>query len=106
MYSPELMEGKGDPGYGLAAEELEERVSELERLVDALDRAPDGELVQILDRAVGLLGEINAGLEASLSSSGEGAEDLGNLLERADFGPFDDALEDLERGGSGGTEQV
>lgn len=101
MYSPELMEENRDQRAAPAAEELGERVSELEGLVDALGRAPDGDLVWILDRAVGLLGEINTGLEASFSSVREGSEDLGRLLERVDFGPFDAALEELESEGPG-----
>lgn len=114
MYSPEPMEGKRRESVPEAGE-LEERVTELEGLVEALGRAPEGELVRILDRAVGLLGEINAGLEKGLSSAEAGAQDLGNLLERVDFGPFDAALEELERGedlgslpdsGSGGTDQA
>ncbi len=104
MYSPELMEEREDQ---LAApENLEERVSELEGLVNALHHAPDGDLARILGRAVGLLEEINTGLEASLSSAREGSENLGDLLERTDFGPFDAALEDLERGDSGSPERA
>lgn len=83
---------------------LEERLAELERLAEELEGVPDAEVVGVLDRAVALLAEVNARIEAGLSSAEGEARELGDLLERVDFGPFDAALKDLERppGGPGG----
>ncbi len=95
MYSPGPMEGGardlGDLGN------LEEKVGELERLADGLQGVPDGELVGALDEAVGLLREINAGIEAELDAAGEGAWEASALLDSLGFGPFDEALAELER---------
>lgn len=83
---------------------LEEQLSELERLAEELEGVPDSEVVGVLDRAVALLAEVNARVEAGLASAEGEARELGNLLEEIDFGPFDAALENLERppGGPGG----
>lgn len=83
---------------------LEERLAELERIAEELEGVPDSEVVGVLDRAVALLAEVNARIEAGLSSAEGGAREIGDLLERVDFGSFDAALEDLERppGGPGG----
>jgi hypothetical protein len=78
---------------------LEERIGKLEGLADALGSVPDGELVETLNRAVGLLAEINSELEDALRDAGEEAREVGELLGRMDFGPFDAALEELERRG-------
>ena len=75
---------------------LEERLAELEKLVEELEGVPDPEVVGVLDRAVALLEEVNAGIEAGLLSAESKARELGDLLERVDFGPFDAALENLE----------
>ena len=100
MYSPGSMNG----GQGADVGRLEERVAELEKLVEELEGVPDSEVVGILDRAVALLAEINARLEAGLISAEGEARELGDLLERVDFASFDATLEDLERpsGGAGG----
>ncbi|MCA1731012.1 MAG: hypothetical protein LC751_16930 [Actinobacteria bacterium] len=76
---------------------LEERLAQLERLAEELEGVPDSEVVGVLDRAVALLAEVNARIEAGLSSAEGEAREIGDLLERVDFGPFDAALEDLER---------
>ena len=89
---------------------LEERLAELERLAEELEGVPDEEVVNTLDRAVALLAEVNARIEAGLSSAEGDTQELGALLERVDFGPFDAALDDLQGpselerppGGSGG----
>ncbi len=101
MYSPGPMNGKQRAN----ADRLEERLAELEKLVEELDGAPDPEVVVIFDRAVALLAEVNARLEAGLLEAEGEARELGDLLEEVDFGPFDAALEDLERPseGSGGS---
>ena len=75
---------------------LQERLAELEKLVEELEGVADPEVVDLLDRAVALLEEVNAGIEASLLSAEGEARELGDLLERVDFGPFDAALENLE----------
>lgn len=75
-------------------EGLEARVEELERLADALGAAPDEELVGMLGRAVALVSEINASVEAALRSAGEEARELEELAGRIDFGAFDAALAD------------
>jgi hypothetical protein len=84
---------------------LEERLSELEKLAEELEGVPDSGVVDILDRAVALLAEVNARVEANLSEVEGEARELGDLLEEIDFGPFDAALENLERpsGGPGGS---
>ncbi len=105
LYSPEPVEEGARKGDGRAAvERLEERLAELERLAEALDGVPDEEVVGVLERAVALLAEVNAGLEQGLRASEGEARELGDLLERVDFGPFDEALERVERpsGGAGG----
>jgi hypothetical protein len=77
--------------------ELDEKVGELERIADSLSGVPDEELVGTLNAAVDLLGEINARIEARLDAAGTESQEIGGLLEGADFGPFDEALEDAER---------
>jgi hypothetical protein len=75
---------------------LEERVEELEGLADALANAPDEELVNVLNRAVSLIGEVNAGIEAGIRSADEGTSGIGGSLDRAEFGDFDAALGEFE----------
>ena len=77
-------------------EHLEERLAELEKLVEELEDVSEAEVVGVLDRAVALLKEVNAGIEAGLLSVEGEAQELGDLLERVDFGPFDAALRNLE----------
>jgi hypothetical protein len=100
MYSPEPMNDGREAEIG----RLEERLAELERLAEELEGAPDAEVVGVLDRAVALLAEINARIEDGLSEAEGETRELGDLLEKVDFGPFDAALEELERpsGGPGG----
>ncbi len=100
MYSPEPM----DSGREIDVQRLEEQLSELEKLAEELEGVPDSEVVGVLDRAVALLAEVNARVEAGLASAEGEARELGDLLEEIDFGPFDAALENLERppGGPGG----
>lgn len=94
MYSPGPMEDRGEtPEIGT----LEEKVGELERIADALGGVPDEDLAGTLDEAVRLLGEINTRLEAGIGAAEEGSRETGALLEGIDFGPFDEALETLER---------
>jgi hypothetical protein len=92
MYSPNLMDGGRRADVG----RLEERLAELEKLIEELEGVPDPEVVGVLHRAVALLEEVNAGIEAGLLSAEGEAREIGDLLERVDFGPFDAALEDFE----------
>ena len=78
-------------------QELDEKVVELERLADSLGGVPDEELVGSLNAAVELLAEINAGIEAWLDAAGAESQEIGGILEGVDFGPFDEALKDVER---------
>ena len=78
-------------------QELDEKVVELERLADSLGGVPDEELVESLNAAVELLGEINAGIEVWLDAAGAESQEIGGILEGVDFGPFDEALKDVER---------
>ncbi len=94
MYSAEPMEDRGKQQDDLVG--LEEKVGELENLTDALDDVPEQELVGILNEAVELLAEINAGLEARLDTAGDESREIGTLLGHVDFGPFDEAMEDHE----------
>jgi hypothetical protein len=77
--------------------ELEEKVGELERLADSLGTVPDEELVGALNRAVELLREINARIEMGLDAAGDESREIGAVIERLDLGPFDEALEEIER---------
>ncbi|HKH10886.1 MAG TPA: hypothetical protein VKA73_07055 [Rubrobacter sp.] len=78
-------------------EELGVKVDELERLAGTLGDVPDEELADTLAEAVRVLGEINARIEASVEAAGEESREADSLLSGVDFGPFDEALEDLER---------
>ena len=91
MYSPNPMQDRRE------TPDLEEKIGELERLADALGDVPDEELVGTLNRAVQLLREINAGIETELAAAGDESGEFGALIERLDLGPFDEALEELER---------
>jgi hypothetical protein len=85
-------------------EELKVRVDELERLAGSLGDVPDEDLADALADAVRVLGEINARIEARVEAAGEESREADSLLSGVDFGPFDEALEDLERreGGAAG----
>jgi hypothetical protein len=85
-----------DGRRGAGVEHLEERLAELEKLVEELEVVSESEVVGVLDRAVALLEEVNAGIEAGLLSVEGEARELGDLLERVDFSPFDAALRNLE----------
>lgn len=79
-----------------AIEGLEGKVSELETLADSLETVPDEEAVEMLGRAVELLGEINAGIESNLRSVRQEDRAIGEILDNVDFGPFDEALEEIQ----------
>ena len=93
-----------DGGGEIDVRSLEERLSELEKLAEELEGVPDSEVVDVLGRAVALLAEVNARVEAGMASTEGEVRELGDLLEEIDFGQFDASLENLERpsGGPGG----
>jgi hypothetical protein len=94
MYSPGPMGDRREmPDLG----ELEEKVGELERLADSLGGVPDEELAGTLDRAVELLREINTRIETGLAAAGNESREIGAIIDGLDLGPFDEALEELER---------
>ena len=78
-------------------EELGAKVDELERLAGSLGDVPDEDLADTLAEAVRVLGEINARIEARVERAGREAREADSLLSGADFGPFDEALGELER---------
>ncbi len=84
-------------------DELAKQVDELERLAGALGDVPDEDLAETLADAVRVLGEINARIEARVEAAGRETREADSLLSGVDFGPFDEALEELERreGGAG-----
>ena len=75
--------------------DIEARLEELEEIATALADVPDEELSGKLERAVTLLREINAGIEARARSAGEDAGEAGRLLEGIDLAPFDAAMKEL-----------
>ena len=87
----------GDLNAAPDRRELEEKVGELERIADSLAAVPDEELLGTLNAAVELLTEINTGIEARLDAAGTESREIGGLLDGVAFGPFDEALADLER---------
>jgi hypothetical protein len=93
-----------DGGGEIDVRSLEERLSELEKLAEELEGVPDSGVVDLLDRAVTLLEEVNKRMEAGLASTEGEVREIGDFLEEIDFGPFDAVLENLERpsGGPGG----
>ena len=96
MYSPAPMEPeRSKRGADLAA--VEERLSRLEKLAENLETVPDGEITGVLEEATALLGEVNARIEKGIEASEKEAHELGDLLREVDFGPFDRALEDMEK---------
>jgi hypothetical protein len=94
-----------DGGRGVNnIESLAERLAELEKLVEELEDVSGSGVVDVLDQAVALLKDVNAHIEAGLLESEGEAQQLDDLLKKADFGLFDAALKELERppGGPGG----
>lgn len=91
------MVGSGRTDGGTSVDRLEELVSELERLSEELGRVPDEELPGRLERAVELVDEINAGIEGRISEVSSESGEVEGLLDRVDFGAFDEALGSLER---------
>jgi ElaB/YqjD/DUF883 family membrane-anchored ribosome-binding protein len=85
-------------------DELKVQVDELERLAGTLGDVPDEELADTLADAVRVLGEINARIEARVEAAGEETREADSLLSGVDFGPFDEALEELERREGGAVE--
>lgn len=78
-------------------EDLEEKVSRLERLAGRLEEAPAEEVSGILDHALSLLEEVGSGIEERLGELERNEREVGRVLEEVDFGPLDEALRELER---------
>ena len=93
---------EGKAGRAPLVARLEGKLAELERLAEALDGVPEGEVVGVLDEAVALLKEVNAGLETGLAGAEGEARELEGLLDGVDFGSFDAALAEAERPSTGG----
>ena len=85
---------------GTIREALEAKVGELEKLADSLTRYPTKIWSGLSDEAVELLAEINTRIESRLDAAGEESREIGDLLGRVDFGPFDEALEELRGQGT------
>ena len=100
MYSPDPMSG----GQETDIKRLEKRLAELEKLAEELESVPDPRVVDVLDRAVALLAEVNADIEAGLLKAEDETRMLGDLLQKVDFEPFDATLEDPERPSGGPSE--
>ena len=96
MYSRAPMETEGtERNVDLAA--VEEKLARLEKLAENLETVPDGEITGVLEEATALLGEVNVSIEKGIEASEKEARELGDLLREVDFGPFDRALEDMEK---------
>jgi hypothetical protein len=93
------MEDSSTNEGGLALQRVEEKIAELEKLSEELGRVPDAELSTLLERAVGLVDEINTGIERRITDAGAESGEVEGLLDRVDFGAFDAALGSLEREG-------
>lgn len=93
---------EGKTGRAPVVARLEEKLAELERLAEALEGAPEEEVVGVLDKALVLLKEVNTGLESGLAEAEGEARELEGLLDEVDFGSFDAALAEAEDPSTGG----
>ena len=101
MYDRAPMEPeKAQGGADLAV--VEEKLARLEKLAESLETVPDGGIPDVLEEATALLAEVNARIARGIEASEREARELGDLLREVDFGPFDKALEDMERPRGGG----
>ena len=101
MYSRAPMEPeRAQGGADLVA--VEEKLARLEKLAENLETVPDGEIPDVLEEATALLGEVNERIEKGIEASEKEARELGDLIREIDFGPFDKALEDMEKPPGGG----
>ena len=100
MYSPAPMEPGRAQGEDLAA--IEQKITRLEKLAEDLETVPDAEITGVLEEATALLDEVNARIERGIEASEKEARELGDLIREVDFGPFDRALEEMERPPGGG----
>ena len=101
MYSRAPMEPERTDEGGADLAAVEEKLARLEKLAENLETVPDGEITGVLEEASALLGEVNARIEKGIEASEKEARDLGDLIREVDFGPFDRALEDMERPSGG-----
>ena len=75
---------------------LEERLSELQRVAGELESVPDEQLSGELERALSLLGEINAELEEGISGVEGGQREAQRRLEGWDVSGLDRRIEAAE----------
>lgn len=102
MYSRPPMEPGREAGGGADLAAVGEKLARLEKLAENLETVPDGEISGVLEEATALLGEVNARIERGIEASEKEARELGDLIREVDFGPFDKALEEMERRPGGG----
>lgn len=102
MYSRAPMEPGRNEGGDANLTAVEEKLARLEKLAENLEAVPDGEITGVLEEATVLLGEVNARIERGIEDSEKEARELGDLIRNVDFGPFDKALEDMEKPSGGG----
>ena len=102
MYSRAPMEPRRDAGGDADLTAVGEKLARLEELAENLETVPDGEITGVLEEATALLGEVNARIEKGIEDSEKDARELGDLIREVDFGPFDRALEDMEKPTGGG----
>ena len=101
MYSRAPMEPERVQG-GVDLAQVEEKLARLEGLAESLETVPDGAVPGILEEATALLAEVNARIERGIEASEREARELGELIREVDFGPFDKALDDMEKPRGGG----
>lgn len=101
MYSRAPMEPERAQGGGDLAQ-VEEKLARLEGLAESLETVPDGAVPGILEEATALLAEVNARIERGIEASERELGELGELIREVDFGPFDKALDDMEKPRGGG----
>lgn len=101
MYSRAPMEPERAQG-GVDLAQVEEKLARLEGLAESLETVPDGAVPGILEEATALLAEVNARIERGIEASEKEARELGDLIREVDFGPFDKALDDMEKPRGGG----
>ena len=101
MYSRAPMEPERAQG-GADIVAVEEKLARREKLAENLETVPDGEIPDVLEEATALLGEVNERIEKGIEASEKEARELGDLIREVDFGPFDKALEDMEKPPGGG----
>ena len=102
MYSRAPMQPGRNEGGGADLAAVGEKLARLEKLAENLETVPDDEVADVLEEATALLTEVNARIEKGIEASEKEARELGDVVRDVDFGPFDKALEDMEKPPGGG----